>query len=111
MVRRTDTDETTIVDLKSNEGSQDEDVSEMQLHTYVLGYKELTGRDPDYVEIYELAERSPKPRAVDEDFIEDVRNKTREAATALRAMDLPPEPAIRKCRQCDFSPLCSASMA
>ena len=111
LVRRTDTDETTIVDLKSNEGSQDEDVSEMQLHTYVLGYKELTGRDPDYVEIYELAERSPKPRAVDEDFIEDVRNKTREAATALRAMNLPPEPAIRKCRQCDFSPLCSASMA
>ena len=69
LVRRTDTDETTIVDLKSNEGSQDEDVSEMQLHTYALGYKELTGRDPDYVEIYELAERSPKPRSVDEDFI------------------------------------------
>ncbi len=111
LVRRTDTDETTIVDLKSNEGSQDEDVSEMQLHTYALGYKELTGRDPDYVEIYELAERSPKPRAVDEDFIEDVRNKTREAAAALRAMNLPPEPSVSKCRRCDFSSLCSASRA
>ena len=111
LVRRTDTDETTIVDLKSNEGSQNEDVSEMQLHTYALGYKELTGRDPDYVEIYELAERSPKPRAVDEDFIEDVRDKTREAATALRAMNLPPEPSVSKCRRCDFSSLCSASRA
>ena len=111
LVRRTDTDETTIVDLKSNEGSQDEDVSEMQLHTYALGYKELTGRDPDYVEIYELAERSPKPRSVDGGFIEDVRNKTREGARALRTMGLPPEPSIRKCRQCDFSSLCSASRA
>ena len=111
LVRRTDTGETTIVDLKSNEGSQDEDVSEMQLHTYALGYKELTGHDPDYVEIYELAERSPKPRAVEEDFIDDVRSKTRKAASALRAMNLPPEPAVRKCRQCDFSSLCSESKA
>ena len=43
LVRRTDTDETTIVDLKSNERSQQEDVTEHQLHTYALGYKELTG--------------------------------------------------------------------
>jgi len=111
LVRRTDTSETTIVDLKSNEGSQQEDVSEMQLHTYALGYKELTGRDADFVEIYELAERSPKPRPVDEDFIDDVRLKTRGGATALREMNLPPEPAVFKCRQCDFSSLCSASLA
>lgn len=111
LVRRTDTDETTIVDLKSNERSQVDDVSDMQLHTYALGYRELTGHNADYVEIYELAERSPKPRSVDEDFIEDVRNKTREGATALRTMNLPPEPSIRKCRQCDFSSLCSASRA
>ncbi len=111
LVRRTDTDETTIVDLKSREGSQEEDVSEMQLHTYALGYKELTGRNADYVEIYELAERSPRPRSVDDDFIEDVRNNTRRAATALRAMDLRPAPAVRKCRRCDFSSLCSDSRA
>ncbi len=111
LTRRTDTGETSIVDLKSNEGSQAEDVSDMQLHTYALGYKELTGRDPDYVEIYELEGRAPKPRSVDEDFIDDVRSKTRQAATALRKMDLPPEPAARKCRRCDFSSLCSASLA
>ena len=108
LVRRTDTGETTIVDLKSNERSQQEDVTETQLHTYALGYKELTGRDADFVEIYELEGRQKKPRAVDEGFIDDVRTKTREAATALREMQLIPAPMTQRCRQCDFSALCSA---
>ena len=111
LVRRTDTNETTIVDLKSSERSQDEEVTETQLHTYALGYKELTGRDADFVEIYELEERRAKPRTVDEDFMDDVRRKTMEAASALRKMRLEPDPARLKCRQCDFSSLCSASLA
>ena len=111
LVRRTDTDETTIVDLKSNERSQQEDVTELQLHTYALGYKELTGRDADFVEIYELNEQHQSRRIVDDEFISDVRKKTQEAATALRSMVLPPEPTAPKCRRCDFSSLCSASRA
>lgn len=111
LVRRTDTDETTIVDLKSNKRSQQEAVTETQLHTYALGYKELTGRDADFVEIYELEERHPIPRRVDEEFINDVRKKTREAASALREMRLEPAPTAQKCRQCDFSSLCGASLA
>ena len=111
LVRRTDTDETTIVDLKSNERSQQEEVTENQLHTYALGYKELTGRDADFVEIYELDERRSLPRPVDEDFIDDVREKTQEAAAALREMRLDPAPTPLRCRQCDFSSLCSASRA
>ena len=111
LVRRTDTDEVTIVDLKSNERRQEEQVTEHQLHTYALGYEELTGRDADYVEIYELREGKPKPRAVDEEFMEDVRKKTRKAAEALRTMVLEPTPGRHKCRQCDFASLCSASRA
>lgn len=109
LVRRTDTCETTIVDLKSNERSQEEDVTEDQLHTYALGYKELTGREAEYVEIYDLRERNPKKRPVEEDSMLDIRIKTRKAASRLRKMELPAEPATRKCRQCDFSTLCSAS--
>ncbi len=111
LVRRTDTDEITIVDMKSNERSQEEDITEAQLHTYALGYKELTGRDADFVEIYELEERRSKPRPVDEGFIDDVRQNTAEAAQALRDMRLAPVPATLKCRRCDFSSLCSASLA
>ena len=46
LVRRIDTDETTIVDLKSSERAQAEDVTEAQLHVYALGYQDLTGRRP-----------------------------------------------------------------
>ena len=111
LVRRTDTNETTIVDLKSNEGSQEEQVTELQLHTYALGYRELTGRNADYVEIYELAERNPIPRSVDDEFIEDVRRETQDAAIALRKMQLNANPGQERCRRCDFSMICSSSQA
>ena len=108
LVRRAD--EVTIVDLKSNERTQEEDVTEHQLHTYVLGYKELTGRDADYVEIYELQERRPKRRSVDEDFVSSVRRRTRKAAKSLRKMRLDPKPSKGRCGQCDFSKICSAAI-
>ena len=111
LVRRLDTNEITIVDLKSRERSQEEEVSEHQLHTYALGYEELTGEGADYVEIYELRERRPKRRAVDEEFIEDVKRRTRNAAKALREMRLAPTPSRSRCGKCDFRRLCSASKA
>jgi DNA helicase-2/ATP-dependent DNA helicase PcrA len=52
LVRRLDTGEVTIVDLKSIDRAQSEAVTEKQLHIYALGYQELTGRQADYVEIY-----------------------------------------------------------
>ena len=108
LVRRIDTDETTIVDLKSSDRAQAEDVTEAQLHVYALGYQDLTGRRPDYVETYELDERKRKPRSVDDEFIEEVRQKTRAAAAALRASDLPPVPTARKCAACDYLRMCTA---
>ena len=110
LVRRRDSEEVTIVDLKSNERSQAEDVTEHQLHTYALGYEELTGREADYVEIYELREREPKRRPVDEDFCTSVRKKTMKAAKSLRKMRLKKRPSMERCAQCDFSKICSASV-
>lgn len=111
LVTRVDTGETTIVDLKSNERSQDEEVTELQLHTYALGYRDLTGRDADSVQIYELEEGRRKSRTVDADFIADVQRKTREAAATLRERRLVADPSRVKCRACDFKSLCSASQA
>jgi DNA helicase-2/ATP-dependent DNA helicase PcrA len=107
LVRRIDTDETTIVDLKSSDRSQPEEVTETQLHVYALGYEQLTGRRADYVEIYELDERKRKPRSVDDDFIEDVKVKVGQAAQALRIGNMPAAPAPAKCRKCDYCGMCS----
>jgi DNA helicase-2/ATP-dependent DNA helicase PcrA len=111
LVRRIDTGETTIVDLKSTDRAQAEDVTETQLHVYALGYQELTGRRPDYVEIYELDERKRKPRSVDDDFINDVRKQTRQAAEALRAGAFTARPGVNKCRACDYCGVCTSGRA
>lgn len=108
LVRRIDTGETTIVDLKSSDRAQAEDVTETQLHVYALGYQELTGRRPDYVEIYELDEGKRKPRSVDDDFIADVKTKTKSAADALRAGTLTTSPSARKCGACDYRGMCTS---
>jgi DNA helicase II / ATP-dependent DNA helicase PcrA len=107
LVRRLDTDETTIVDLKSSDRAQPEDVTETQLHIYALGYEELTGRRADYVEVYELDERKRKPRSVDDDFIDDVKVKVRDAARALRQGDMPSATTAAKCRKCDYVGMCT----
>ena len=111
LVRRIDTGETTIVDLKSTDRAQAEDVTETQLHVYALGYQELTGRQPDYVEIYELDERKRKPRSVDDEFVADVKTRTREAAMALRTGVLPATPSAKKCGSCDYRGMCTAGRA
>src|SRR5262249_47244191 len=111
LVRRIDTGETTIVDLKSSDRAQAEDVTEAQLHVYALGYHDLTGRRPDYVEIYELDGRKRKPRSVDDDFIADVKTKVRQAADALRTSTLQAAPAPKKCGACDYCGMCTAGRA
>ena len=111
LVRRIDTEETTIVDLKSSERAQAEDVTEAQLHVYALGYQDLTGRRPDYVETYELDERKRKPRSVDDDFIADVKAKVRDAAKALRTSTLTTAAAPKKCGSCDYHGMCTAGRA
>ena len=108
LIRRLDTNEITIVDLKSSSRTQAEDVTEAQLHTYALGYQELTGQQPDYVEIYELEERKKKPRSVDNDFIEDVKSRTQNAAQALREGEFLPTPERKKCKSCDYRGLCTS---
>ena len=108
LVRRIDTGETAIVDLESSDRAQAEEVTEAQLHVYALGYQDLTGRRPDYVEIYELDERKRKPRSVDDDFIADVKAKVRDAAQALRSGALPAVPAPKKCGTCDYRGMCAA---
>ena len=110
LVRRLDTGEVTIVDLKSSDRAQSEAVTEKQLHIYALGYQELTGRQADYVEIYELDHQKQKKRSVDDDFISDVKKDVRSAAQALRQNKMPVQPSKKTCGQCDFCRLCSAAV-
>ena len=110
LVRSTHTEQTTIVDLKSSALSQSERVTDDQLHVYALGYKELSGKDVNFVEIYDLKERRWKRRPVDENVMGNVRKKVGEAAAELRKRRLKAAPDKDKCRWCDFSALCSQAV-
>lgn len=109
LVRRRDTDEVAIVDLKSTQRAQAEELTDAQLHIYALGYRELTGRDADFVETYELDTQTRRPRAVDEDLITEVVGRVQSTAASLRTNLFPPRPGELQCGRCDFNRLCTAA--
>ena len=97
LVRRRDTGETSIVDFKSSEHAQELQQTEAQLHMYALGYRELTGRDANLVEIYNLDEQKRVVRSVDDTFIADVKSNVLATAQAMRDNTFAPKPGEVVC--------------
>ena len=108
LVRRLDTNEVSIVDLKSTSRAQAEEVTEKQLNTYVLGYEQLTGERADWVEIHDLDSGKRRPRPVEDSLVEEVQRDAHRAADALRKQRFPAKPSARKCEGCDFKMICSS---
>jgi DNA helicase II / ATP-dependent DNA helicase PcrA len=108
LIKKLDTDETSIVDFKSTERAQAEDVTRDQLHVYALGYQELTGESADLIEILNLDQRASNVRElVDSDLLGGIRGKIRAAGDALRTNDLPRHPTwCSACDRCDLVGLC-----
>src|SRR6201999_224624 len=49
LIRRLDTEELAIVDFKSTDRAQAEEVTRDQLHVYAAGYQDLTGESADLI--------------------------------------------------------------
>jgi len=98
-----------IVDFKSTERAQAEDVTRDQLHVYAVGYQELTGKSADLIEVLNLDERGKTTREpVDDPLLTAVRDKIRDAGESLRINELPRLPTWDKhaCGSCDLVGLC-----
>jgi ATP-dependent DNA helicase UvrD/PcrA len=108
LIRRLDTDETSIVDFKSSERAQAEEITRDQLHVYAVGYQELTGQQADLLEVLNLDERATSTReVVDEGLLTDIRGKIRNAGEGLRANQMPRLTQwCRTCDGCDLAGLC-----
>ena len=108
LIRRLDTDELAIVDFKSTDRAQEEEVTRDQLHVYAVGYGELTGENADLIEVLNLDEEGKSTREeVEESLLTDVRSKIREAGDALRANNLPRLSSwCAHCDRCDLVGLC-----
>lgn len=108
LVKRLETDEVSIVDFKSTERAQDEDVTRDQLHVYAVGYTELTGESADLVEVLNLDEKGKNVREeVSGDLLNEVRGRIKTAGEALRGNTLPKfETWTPACDKCDLVALC-----
>jgi DNA helicase II / ATP-dependent DNA helicase PcrA len=107
LIRRMDTKELVIVDFKSTERAQEEEVTSTQLHIYALGYKELTGKSADLIEIYNLDHGITKREEVDSELEQQILEQTKQAGAALRANLLPRlETWSHACGGCDLVGIC-----
>lgn len=108
LIRRTDTKEIIVIDFKSTERAQEEDVTRMQLHLYALGYRELTGTPADLIEIYNLDESRPPVREqVDVALEAKTRLEAIRAGNGLRENELPRlEVWSAPCAKCDLVGIC-----
>lgn len=108
LIRRTDTKEIVVIDFKSTERAQEEDVTRMQLHLYALGYRELTGTPADLIEIYNLDESRPPVREqVDVALEAKTRDAAIRAGNGLRENELPRlEVWSAPCDKCDLVGIC-----
>jgi DNA helicase-2/ATP-dependent DNA helicase PcrA len=108
LIRRTDRREVIVVDFKSTERAQAEDITRTQLHVYALGYRDLTGASADLIEIHNLDDSSPPSRElVDHALEEATRVAVLDAGVKLRANRLTRlEPGAPICFECDHRGVC-----
>ncbi|MGE0816179.1 MAG: RecB family exonuclease, partial [Vicinamibacterales bacterium] len=109
LIRRLDTGEVAIVDFKSTDRAQAEDVTRDQLHVYAVGYQELTGTSADLIEVLNLDEKGKTTREpVDGSLLSSTRDRIKDAGEALRMNTLPrlPEWDHQRCATCDVVGLC-----
>ena len=110
LIRRTDTHEVIIIDFKSTERSQEEDVTRQQLHIYALGYQQLTGSRADLVEIYNLDEGAG---ATVRELVDDEMLQKTETAIVSAGCEIKDNRLCRvgQCAGCDFTGICRSDIA
>lgn len=108
LIRRLDTNELSIVDFKSTDRAQPEEVTRDQLHVYAVGYEELTGSNADLIEVLNLDEAGKSTREeVEASLLTEVRERIRDAGESLRDNQLHRLAAwCTSCERCDLAGIC-----
>jgi DNA helicase II / ATP-dependent DNA helicase PcrA len=108
LITELDTGETSIVDFKSTERAQAEDITRDQLHIYAVGYQELTGERADVLEVLNLDDKGKTTRElVNDALLNEIKDKIAAAGEDLRANRLPRLPRwCNACEDCDLVGLC-----
>ena len=108
LIKKLDTGEVSIVDFKSTARAQPEDVTREQLHVYAVGYEQLTGKDANLVEIYNLDSGGSMREEVDRTLVNSTKDLILGAADKLRQNKFPLQPKTDKeCLSCDMRGICA----
>jgi ATP-dependent DNA helicase UvrD/PcrA len=109
LIRRTDTNEVIIIDFKSTERAQEENVTRQQLHIYAMGYRQLAGVDADLVEIYNLDEGAGATvrELVDETMLRRTEEAIIEGGRVIRENRLD---RVERCAGCDVQGICRSDI-
>jgi DNA helicase-2/ATP-dependent DNA helicase PcrA len=103
LVRKIDTGETIIIDFKTSEDAQDEEISQDQLQLYALGYQQLTGKLADFMEIYNLDSGIEDRRMIRSDLLADLEKRVIEAGRNIRKGNMS---FVNNCPKCNFKGIC-----
>lgn len=108
LIKQLDTGDVAIVDFKSSERAQAEDVTSTQLHTYAMGYRQLTGEDASLVEVLNLDPGGRSVReVVDDAMLKRTEQEIRRAGGAIRENRLTRLPTwCNTCAGCDLAGIC-----
>jgi DNA helicase-2/ATP-dependent DNA helicase PcrA len=103
LIRHTETGELTIVDFKSDAEAQDEETTKKQLHIYALGYKQLTGKSADLIEIHNLKHGGAIREVVTDALIAGTVRLINDAGADLRNNHLDKS---NNCSKCSMKCVC-----
>ena len=108
LIRRLDTNELSIVDFKSTDRAQPEEVTRDQLHVYAVGFEELTGHNADLIEVLNLDEQGKGTREeIEQSLLTEVKARIKAAGESLRSNELNRLASwCSACESCDLAGLC-----
>ena len=114
LIRRRSTNEVVVIDFKSNDRTQQEEVTDLQLRVYALGYEQATGERASEVMVDNLDDLvNPRRSVVDAAMLVEATEAVREVGARLRGNAYPREPRgasvadrDRTCVRCDLVGIC-----
>lgn len=110
LIRRTDTNDWVVVDFKSSQRAQAEDMTRQQLQVYALGYEQLTGTRASLIEIHNLDDGGVNREVVSQELIRRTINQVEDAGRNLRANQMSRLPNwCSACETCDLAGICRHS--
>ena len=97
----------TIVDFKSAEDVQTVDVTMEQLSLYAIGYQELSGNTPNFLQIYNMDDNTPKTREIQPSDLNVMKQKIRDSADDIRKNNFTKTTEKANCKLCRRNMICS----